>query len=108
MSGVPNFPELVGVAVVDEVQILYYDSNIETVRPKQDWMRKLLQDDPHQHDWYVAESINQEPFLRAMIDSLKKCLNQTEGTVCLLNVLSVKFLPDENKVQSLPLLFSQK
>uniref|UniRef100_A0A3Q3FTR1 MHC class I-like antigen recognition-like domain-containing protein n=1 Tax=Labrus bergylta TaxID=56723 RepID=A0A3Q3FTR1_9LABR len=44
-SEVPNFPEFVIVGMVDDIQIEYYDSNIKRAEPKQDWMKKVTDDD---------------------------------------------------------------
>uniref|UniRef100_A0A3B4B469 MHC class I-like antigen recognition-like domain-containing protein n=1 Tax=Periophthalmus magnuspinnatus TaxID=409849 RepID=A0A3B4B469_9GOBI len=45
-SNVPNFPEFVAVGYVDDVQMVYYDSNTKEAEPKQDWMSKVTEDDP--------------------------------------------------------------
>uniref|UniRef100_A0A8D3E0L7 Ig-like domain-containing protein n=1 Tax=Scophthalmus maximus TaxID=52904 RepID=A0A8D3E0L7_SCOMX len=37
-SQVPNFPEFVIVGLVDEVQMIHYDSNTMKAEPRQDWM----------------------------------------------------------------------
>uniref|UniRef100_A0A3P8SXH6 MHC class I-like antigen recognition-like domain-containing protein n=1 Tax=Amphiprion percula TaxID=161767 RepID=A0A3P8SXH6_AMPPE len=78
-SGVPDFPEYLGSALVDEVQVGYFDSNIKTAEPKVDWIRKLMKDDPQHLEFYVNRCIENQHFLKATIDSLVKHLNQTKG-----------------------------
>ncbi len=82
-SGEVNFPEFVGAAMVDDVQVGYCDSNIKTAEPKHDWMKKLINDDPQHLEWYTMKCLGNQQVFRANIDSLKQRLNQTEGTVCL-------------------------
>ncbi|XP_074470300.1 major histocompatibility complex class I-related gene protein-like isoform X1 [Sebastes fasciatus] len=86
-SGVPNFPEFVAVAMVDEVLMGYCDSNNKTPEPKQDWMRKLAKDYPQHLEWYSQECYDNQPFFRANLDSLKQRLNQT-GDVHILQRMS--------------------
>ncbi|XP_037649701.1 major histocompatibility complex class I-related gene protein-like isoform X16 [Sebastes umbrosus] len=76
-SGVPNFPEFVAAAMVDEVLMGYCDSNIKTLELKQDWVRKLAKDEPHHLEWYSQECFDSQQFFRANLDSLKQRLNQT-------------------------------
>ncbi|XP_073339301.1 major histocompatibility complex class I-related gene protein-like [Pagrus major] len=78
-SGVPNFPEFVGAAMVNEVQVGYCDSNIKTAEPKQGWMRKLIKDEPQHQEWYASKCFGNRQVFRANIDSLKRRLNQTGG-----------------------------
>ncbi|XP_037651835.1 major histocompatibility complex class I-related gene protein-like isoform X3 [Sebastes umbrosus] len=78
-SGVPNFPEFVASGMVDEVLTGYYDSNIKTLVPKQDWARKLAMAEPLQPEWFLLECFSQHQYLRANLDSLKQRLNQTGG-----------------------------
>uniref|UniRef100_A0A668SV71 Ig-like domain-containing protein n=1 Tax=Oreochromis aureus TaxID=47969 RepID=A0A668SV71_OREAU len=40
-SEVPNFPEFVVVGMVNDVQMMHYDSSISRAVPKQDWMKKI-------------------------------------------------------------------
>lgn len=84
-SGIPNFPEFVGAAVVNEVQMGYCDSNTKAAEPKQEWMRRIIKDDPQHLDWYAQKCFGNQQVFRANIDSLKQRLNQTEGrpTQCL-------------------------
>ncbi|XP_067384952.1 major histocompatibility complex class I-related gene protein-like isoform X2 [Channa argus] len=78
-SGVPDFPEFVGAAVVDEVQVGYCDSTIKAAEPKQDWMKKLIKDDPQHLEWYSLKCSGNQQVFRANINSLKQRLNHTDG-----------------------------
>ncbi|XP_038581692.1 major histocompatibility complex class I-related gene protein-like [Micropterus salmoides] len=78
-SGIPNFPEFVGAAMVDDVQVGYCDSNIKKAEPKQDWMKILIKDDPQHLEWYALKCSGNQQVFRANIDSLKQRLNHTEG-----------------------------
>uniref|UniRef100_A0A3Q3NS33 MHC class I-like antigen recognition-like domain-containing protein n=1 Tax=Labrus bergylta TaxID=56723 RepID=A0A3Q3NS33_9LABR len=44
-SEVTNFPEFVAIGMVDDIQIDYYDSNTKRYLLKQDWMKKVTDDD---------------------------------------------------------------
>ena len=61
--------------MVDEVQIGYYDSNMKTAEPKQDWMRKLAKDEPQHLEWYSQRCFANQQYVRANLDSLKQRLN---------------------------------
>ncbi|XP_030003574.1 class I histocompatibility antigen, F10 alpha chain-like [Sphaeramia orbicularis] len=74
-SEVQAFPEVIAVVQVDGVQVLYWDSNIKKVEPRQDWMKKLIEDDP-QH----SESLTQdEQIIRDQLTEVMQHLRQTEG-----------------------------
>ncbi|KAJ4923448.1 hypothetical protein JOQ06_014037 [Pogonophryne albipinna] len=45
-SGVTNFPEFVLVGLVDDVEMVHYDSNTKRAEPKQDWMKDITDEDP--------------------------------------------------------------
>ncbi|XP_037651839.1 major histocompatibility complex class I-related gene protein-like isoform X7 [Sebastes umbrosus] len=76
-TGVPNFPEFMAAVMVDEVLGGYCGSNIKTPEPKQDWVRKLVKDDPQHLEWYSLQCLGSQQFFRANLDSLKQRLNQT-------------------------------
>ncbi|XP_070702852.1 major histocompatibility complex class I-related gene protein-like [Pempheris klunzingeri] len=76
-SGVPDFPEFVGVALVDEVQVGHCDSNIRRVEFKLDWVKKIVDDDPHLLEWHSQECITHHYFLKHFRESLKQRLNKT-------------------------------
>lgn len=78
-SGLPDFPEFVASALVNGVQVGYCDSNTRTAEPTQDWMKKLVKDDPQHLDWYSEKCFGNQQVFRANIDSLKQRLNQTRG-----------------------------
>ncbi|XP_035847572.1 major histocompatibility complex class I-related gene protein-like isoform X4 [Sander lucioperca] len=79
-SGVPNFPEFVAAAVVDELLIGYCDSNKNIVEPKQDWMKTILENNPQQLEWYTQRCSEIEPnFFKAQIDHFKQRFNQSGG-----------------------------
>ncbi|XP_035990238.1 major histocompatibility complex class I-related gene protein [Fundulus heteroclitus] len=77
--GVPGFPEFIIAATVDEVQVGYCDSNIKTVKPRQDWMRRLLEGDPEHLKWYSEKCLEEQYYLRASNDIFKQRLNLTQG-----------------------------
>ncbi|XP_068196605.1 BOLA class I histocompatibility antigen, alpha chain BL3-6-like isoform X2 [Antennarius striatus] len=78
-SGVPNFPEFVVVGMIDDVQIVHYDSNTKRAEPKQDWMEKITADDPEY--WNRETRINQRNHEtdKVNIETFKKRFNQSEG-----------------------------
>ncbi|XP_059205404.1 major histocompatibility complex class I-related gene protein-like [Centropristis striata] len=79
-SGSPKVPEFVGFALVDELLIGYCNTDKKIAEPKQDWMRKLLENEPQQWEWYTRECTDNVPFLfKASIDHLKQRFNQSEG-----------------------------
>ncbi|XP_044190952.1 major histocompatibility complex class I-related gene protein-like isoform X3 [Thunnus albacares] len=78
-SGVKNFPDFVGVGMVDEVPMVYYDSISNTVEAKQDWKQKMFEDDPQHLEWCKQQFLLYQYYYKAHIDILKQQLNQTEG-----------------------------
>ncbi|CAJ1083037.1 Hypothetical predicted protein [Xyrichtys novacula] len=78
-SGVPDFPEFVAVGMVDDLQMIYFDSNTRRAVPKQDWMSRVTEDDPKylKRSSYTFQG-TQETF-KANIEILKPRFNQTGG-----------------------------
>ncbi|KAG7232266.1 hypothetical protein INR49_009319 [Caranx melampygus] len=66
-------------ADVDEVEMAYYDSSMEKVEPRQDWMRKLIEND--QEDWGTLPggAQNYGQMFRVDTEGFKQQSNQTEG-----------------------------
>ncbi|XP_039976803.1 major histocompatibility complex class I-related gene protein-like [Xiphias gladius] len=79
-SGIPNFPDVLGAALVDDIQAGYCDTDTKIVEAKQDWMKTYFDNDPQHLDWYTGECFEILPkFFKARIQSLKQRLNQSEG-----------------------------
>uniref|UniRef100_A0A8P4KSH1 Ig-like domain-containing protein n=1 Tax=Dicentrarchus labrax TaxID=13489 RepID=A0A8P4KSH1_DICLA len=77
-SGVPDFPELVRAAVVDGIMAIYCDTNKQIVEPKQDWMKKIFENDPQHLKLYIGECFENQPnSFKVKMFSLKKHSNQS-------------------------------
>uniref|UniRef100_A0A3B4FZX0 Ig-like domain-containing protein n=1 Tax=Pundamilia nyererei TaxID=303518 RepID=A0A3B4FZX0_9CICH len=79
-AGVPNGTQFVGVAVVDGVEAVYCDSSNKILESRQDWVKKVFDNDSQLLEWYKHECFNIQPSaFRARIVSLKQQFNQSEG-----------------------------
>ncbi|XP_054911216.1 major histocompatibility complex class I-related gene protein-like isoform X2 [Poeciliopsis prolifica] len=76
-SKVPNFPEFVAVASVDDVQMVHYDSDSGKAEPKQDWMRENM--DPLYWEREAGKFRRHQQTYKASIEILKQRFNQTGG-----------------------------
>ncbi|XP_058474589.1 major histocompatibility complex class I-related gene protein-like isoform X2 [Solea solea] len=74
-SEVSNFPQFVVVGLVDDVQILHYDSNTMRAEPKQDWMSKIT--DPQYWERHTGLYLDTQQRFKATIEILKPRFNQT-------------------------------
>ncbi|CAK6984475.1 major histocompatibility complex class I-related gene protein-like [Scomber scombrus] len=78
-SQVPNFPEFVAVGMVDDVQIDYYDSNTRRLVPKQDWVHKVTEDDPHYWESETEMLRHYQQIFIVNLETLKQSFNHTGG-----------------------------
>uniref|UniRef100_A0A4W6F4R1 Ig-like domain-containing protein n=1 Tax=Lates calcarifer TaxID=8187 RepID=A0A4W6F4R1_LATCA len=76
-SGIPDFPEFVSLGMLDGVQMVYYDSNIKKVIPKQDWMAE--NEGPEYWESETQKSIGSEQIFKVNIETAKNRFNQTGG-----------------------------
>lgn len=78
-SQVGNFPEFVAVGFVDDVQMIRFDSDSRRVEPKQDWMRRVSEEDPQYLASETDSLIGAHKLFMANIETAKKRFNRTEG-----------------------------
>ncbi|CAL8376435.1 unnamed protein product [Gadus morhua 'NCC'] len=78
-SGLSTFPEYVMVAMVDEVQIEYYDSNTQRIITKQDWADQDYREDPDSLERETENRKGNQQVYKGNIGTLKKRFNQTGG-----------------------------
>ncbi|MEQ2248655.1 hypothetical protein ILYODFUR_021122 [Ilyodon furcidens] len=76
-SQVPNFPEFVVVGLIDDVQIIYYDSNIQKAEPKQHWMRN--NNSEKDFETWTGIGLDEQQKFKAHIEIIKQRFNQTGG-----------------------------
>uniref|UniRef100_A0A671XIG8 Ig-like domain-containing protein n=1 Tax=Sparus aurata TaxID=8175 RepID=A0A671XIG8_SPAAU len=79
-SGLPDFPEFVAAAVVDDNLLVYCDGNEKIIEPKHEWVKKVLEDDPQHLELYNSACFEWDPtYFKATINSLKQRFNQSRG-----------------------------
>ncbi|KAL3044227.1 hypothetical protein OYC64_003963 [Pagothenia borchgrevinki] len=78
-SGVPNFPEFVVVGLVDEVEMMHYDSNTKRAEPKQDWMSNITAKIPQYWERETQNLMGKQQIYKNNIEIVKQRLNQTGG-----------------------------
>uniref|UniRef100_A0A671UKG9 Major histocompatibility complex class I-related gene protein-like n=2 Tax=Sparus aurata TaxID=8175 RepID=A0A671UKG9_SPAAU len=79
-SGLPDFPEFVVAAVVDDNLVAFCNGNKKIIDLKHDWVKKVLEDDPHQLELYKGLCFQWEPtFFKAEINGLTQRFNQSGG-----------------------------
>ncbi|XP_054620493.1 major histocompatibility complex class I-related gene protein-like isoform X2 [Dunckerocampus dactyliophorus] len=78
-SGAPNLPEFVGVVMLNDMPVGYYDSNIKRAEPKQDWVKAYLEEEPQHLKWYAAQCLDHQQDFNADIYNLKRRFNQSGG-----------------------------
>uniref|UniRef100_A0A3Q3FVU9 Ig-like domain-containing protein n=1 Tax=Labrus bergylta TaxID=56723 RepID=A0A3Q3FVU9_9LABR len=78
-SEVTNFPEFVIVGMVDDIQVGHYDSNIKRVEVKQDWVKKVTEDEAEYWKWLNQRAVFNQQNFKVRLDTLKRLFNQTGG-----------------------------
>ncbi|XP_030268685.1 major histocompatibility complex class I-related gene protein-like [Sparus aurata] len=79
-SGLPDFPQFVAAAVVDDNLVVYCDGSKKMRELKFDWVTKVLEDDPHQLELYKGACYEGElTYFKSEINSLIQRFNQSGG-----------------------------
>ncbi|XP_030247722.1 major histocompatibility complex class I-related gene protein-like, partial [Sparus aurata] len=79
-SGLPDFPEFVAAAMVDEELVVYCDGSKKTIEPKHNWVKKIYEDDPQHLEEYKRACFEGElTYFKGMINSLIQRFNQSGG-----------------------------
>ncbi|KAM8766207.1 major histocompatibility complex class I-related gene protein-like [Acanthopagrus schlegelii] len=79
-SGLPDFPEYVGAAVVDENHVGSCDDSKLIIDPKHDWMKQIWENYPsHLEEYKRACFLGEPTYFKAEINRLKQRFNQSGG-----------------------------
>ncbi|XP_061758778.1 class I histocompatibility antigen, Non-RT1.A alpha-1 chain-like isoform X3 [Nerophis ophidion] len=78
-SKVANFPDYVGLAYIDDIQIGHYDSNTKKAEAKEEWMKNFTTVDPEHFRLLTHLGIQAEVKDKEDLESLQKRFNHTEG-----------------------------
>uniref|UniRef100_A0A8C9XVY8 Ig-like domain-containing protein n=1 Tax=Sander lucioperca TaxID=283035 RepID=A0A8C9XVY8_SANLU len=78
-SGVPNFPEFVDAAKMDEIPIGYCDSNKKIVEPRQDSVKTFLENNPQHLEFYTQGYLIEPISFKAKMDNFNQRFNQSGG-----------------------------
>nr|XP_061786760.1 major histocompatibility complex class I-related gene protein-like isoform X1 [Nerophis lumbriciformis] len=97
-SGAPHLPEFVGVVMMDDMPVGYYDSNIRKAEAKQDWVKSYLEEEPLHLKWYAAQCLHHQQDFNADIFNLKSLFNQSGGVHILQRVSGCEVDYDTGKV----------
>ncbi|XP_068431884.1 major histocompatibility complex class I-related gene protein-like [Clinocottus analis] len=97
-SGLTNFPEFVSVGMVDELQIVHYDSNTRRAEPKQDWMIRFTEEDPKYWKRQTEISLGNQQVSKVNIEETKQRFNKTGGVHIVQRMVGCEWDDETNEV----------
>ncbi|XP_025032989.1 class I histocompatibility antigen, F10 alpha chain-like, partial [Python bivittatus] len=74
-----GLPQFVVVGYVDDQVFIYYDSNSRKVQPRVSWVEELGKKHPQFWDTSTQKVRGTEEVLRADLETMRTCYNQSEG-----------------------------
>lgn len=84
-SGIPNIPEFMVALVLDGIQMGYCDSTNKVAEPRQDYVKKMLENDTELLEMYTRQcTVIRPQTFGNRISSLKKQVQQSGGAVSIL------------------------
>ncbi|XP_047460625.1 major histocompatibility complex class I-related gene protein-like isoform X2 [Mugil cephalus] len=89
-SGVPNLPEFMIVVQVDDIQVTYCDGSNKIFEPRQDWMKKLYDENLEVWKLHTEQCFEIQPQrFKNRLNSFIQLFNHSEGSgVHILQVMS--------------------
>lgn len=85
-SGVRNVPEYLAAVNVEDVMIVYYDSNMNEPEPRQDWAKEVKKEDLQLCKEHGQMMILYQQMLEVATASFKEHTNQTKGMLIIRHV----------------------
>uniref|UniRef100_A0A671XC39 MHC class I-like antigen recognition-like domain-containing protein n=1 Tax=Sparus aurata TaxID=8175 RepID=A0A671XC39_SPAAU len=100
-TGIQNLPEFVSTAEVDELLVVYCDSN-NRVEVKHDWAKKTLKVHPELLEWYRQRCFQDlSGTLKSYTNILMRLYNQTEGVHVVQRVDGCEWNDETGEVKAL-------
>ncbi|XP_039896941.1 major histocompatibility complex class I-related gene protein-like isoform X2 [Simochromis diagramma] len=99
-SGNPDISEFMFVLAVDDTEVLYCDASKKIVEPRQDWVKKMLDDNPGALGEYTQQCFEHQPGIyQNSISNLKQLLNQSGGVHILQCMISSEVNENSGEVK---------
>lgn len=80
-TGIPNYPEFMGTLLVDDIEVGYYDSDVN-IKAKQEAAKKMLDENPELLQLYTKECSERSKRLKDRLSNFMQVFNQSGGNVC--------------------------
>ncbi|RVE66601.1 hypothetical protein OJAV_G00109000 [Oryzias javanicus] len=97
-SGTINFPEFVGVATVDDVEIGFCDNIKRKAEPKYGWMNQLFEKKPQHLQLFSKKCEDNQHFFKFSIGDFKQRLNQSEESHVLQSMTGCEWDDESGKI----------